>query len=294
MTSPQSLKENTTLLNKQYPINVFRNAHARGLQPVMILGLHWHEHFELIYMTKGKANFHIDSVSYSVNEGDLLIVPPGGMHVGYQDGDEATEYIAVVFNPTLLLPREIDRSFELYLRPYLANEVQFPVYFAADDAAWRGIHHSLSAVITEFEEKQPAFEITTKANLTLMMVQLTRAHPLPEKEVRPYKQDRQLQRFKPLFQYIEEHYHEKLTIEMAASFLNLNPNHFCHIFKRTTGQTFIEYVNYMRMNEAQRLLKQTDSTITEISDRVGFGNVNYFTKIFKAFNGITPTHYRKS
>ncbi|MFD1907037.1 helix-turn-helix domain-containing protein [Paenibacillus rhizoplanae] len=70
--------------------------------------------------------------------------------------------------------------------------------------------------------------------------------------------------------------------------------HFCKTFKKLTGRTFIDYVNFCRMDEAQRLLLETDLTITEISGRVGCDNPNYFTKLYKQYKGLTPSQARKT
>jgi len=55
----------------------------------------------------------------------------------------------------------------------------------------------------------------------------------------------------------------------------------------------IEYIHLLRINEAERLLKETDMYISEIAEQVGFGNINYFGRIFKKYRNISPNKLKK-
>ncbi|MBR2562605.1 MAG: helix-turn-helix transcriptional regulator, partial [Eubacterium sp.] len=72
----------------------------------------------------------------------------------------------------------------------------------------------------------------------------------------------------------------------------LNPSYLSTLFKQVTGQTFKEYLNHVRIQEAQRLLTHTDYPIMEISIACGFSDQSYFTKVFRKYTGLTPRQYR--
>jgi len=74
--------------------------------------------------------------------------------------------------------------------------------------------------------------------------------------------------------------------------VNLTPYHFCNVFKAATGRTFVDYVNRYRMDIAERLLKE-GATVTEAAAKVGYDNLNYFTKTFKRIKGVTPSEMKK-
>lgn len=63
--------------------------------------------------------------------------------------------------------------------------------------------------------------------------------------------------------------------------VNLSPNHFCKVFKKITGKTLIEYLHLLRINEAEKMLVDTDASITEIAGNVGFSSITYFGRVFK-------------
>ena len=96
----------------------------------------------------------------------------------------------------------------------------------------------------------------------------------------------------PTIQYIENNYNKELSLEKLASTLNMNREYFCRIFKKATGITPVEYINYVRVWKAENLLTTTHASILEISMEVGFSSVSYFNRVFKKLRGTTPSAYR--
>ena len=69
--------------------------------------------------------------------------------------------------------------------------------------------------------------------------------------------------------------------------------YFCRLFKKGTGKSYIDYLNYVRVSTAEELLRTTDLSISIIMEKTGFTSLSYFTKVFKNQNGISPSSYRK-
>ncbi|OPA76982.1 DNA-binding response regulator [Paenibacillus selenitireducens] len=92
-------------------------------------------------------------------------------------------------------------------------------------------------------------------------------------------------------QYVIQHVTEKMTLEDMASYLNLNSSYFSRLFKRETNQNFIEYVNMVKLQKAKQLLQQSNKTVEDISDYLGYANKSYFIKLFKREIGMTPSEY---
>lgn len=139
-----------------------------------------------------------------------------------------------------------------------------------------------------------AYQLVVKNQLHLFFLLLSRT--IPPQLTDTWQNERQSvsrERFKPLLEYLEKHWDEKITVEKAAKFVSLNPYHFCKTFKKITGRTFIDYVNASRINEAERLLRETDLSVTEIAGLIGCDNPNYFTKLFKQYKGLTPSSMRR-
>ncbi|GGI43986.1 AraC family transcriptional regulator [Paenibacillus marchantiophytorum] len=292
MTYPPDLMERTPGWSSSYPIWFYRNHPDNANKDANILYLHWHEHFEIIDMQFGQAVFHIDSRPYEVAAGDLLFIPSGALHVGYSTADEDLEYVAVVFNAALLRVLPPDPAYERYILPYLDGRVHFPAKLPASDELAEPFRRLIRESTAEFEQKRPAYELVIKHNFQLLFTRLSRQY-LPDKFADKPVPARHSESFKPLIEYLEAHIAEPLSIEQAAKMVNLNPYHFCKTFKKMTGRTFVDYVNGLRIHEADRLLRETDATVTEIAERIGCGNPNYFTKLYKKYKNYPPSEARR-
>ncbi|MCS5490629.1 helix-turn-helix domain-containing protein [Algoriphagus limi] len=100
-------------------------------------------------------------------------------------------------------------------------------------------------------------------------------------------------RMNQVMQFLLEKRFEKIALEEAAAVANLSKEAFCRFFKLRTRKTFTQYLLELRINEAQKLLRETDLGIAEIAYQVGFENLSYFNRGFKKITGLTPKEWRK-
>lgn len=98
--------------------------------------------------------------------------------------------------------------------------------------------------------------------------------------------------FDETLKYIHEHYNEDLAIAEIASISNFNPKYFSTLFKKKTGITFVDYLTNIRIEQAKKLLTETDLKVSNISTMVGYNYNSYFSKIFKNMTGLLPNEYR--
>lgn len=94
--------------------------------------------------------------------------------------------------------------------------------------------------------------------------------------------------------YIQENYATDLNMAVVSNHVSMNYSLFSYAFKEYTGKNFVNYLKELRVNEAKRLLAETDLRVIEISQRVGYENEKHFMKIFKSVSGVSPTEYRKN
>ncbi len=92
--------------------------------------------------------------------------------------------------------------------------------------------------------------------------------------------------------YISKHFNEPLTLEDVAMHVHLHPSYFSTMFKQSTGSSFKEYLNMVRIEESKRLLSNTDFSIIDIAVAIGFEDQSYFSKVFKKYTGLTPKQFR--
>lgn len=92
--------------------------------------------------------------------------------------------------------------------------------------------------------------------------------------------------------FVKEFYYRETRIDEIAGMLNISTSYFCRKFKQFYGVTFITYLNDIRLREARELLEKTSLSITEISHKVGFTEITYFSRSFKKKFGYAPSHLR--
>lgn len=93
--------------------------------------------------------------------------------------------------------------------------------------------------------------------------------------------------------YIQRNYHKNLTVEFLASLFYMNSSYLSHLFRKTTGEKFAQYVNAVRIEKAKDLLASTDRKLYQIAKAVGYDNSKYFFRVFKKYEGMTPEQYRQ-
>ena len=98
--------------------------------------------------------------------------------------------------------------------------------------------------------------------------------------------------YQRMLDYIEEHYREDLSLNELSYQLELSPSYLSSVFKEYNHATFLEYLSRYRVARAKPLLLQTEDSVTDIAQQVGYSNVNTFIRIFKKEEGVTPGQYR--
>jgi len=92
--------------------------------------------------------------------------------------------------------------------------------------------------------------------------------------------------------YMKNNYMRDISLEDVSRFVFVSPNYFSRVFKLETNQNFIDYLTKVRIDYAKQLILNTNKSISEVSWEVGYGEPNYFTKVFKKITGVTPSEFK--
>ena len=115
-----------------------------------------------------------------------------------------------------------------------------------------------------------------------------------EKIIKEYDDYKNKQKIQMAITYIYENYHTNLNMAVVSNYISMNYSLFSYVFKNYTGTNFVHYLKTLRINEAKKLLEETDKKIIEISYLVGYENEKHFMKIFRSVCGVSPSEYRKN
>lgn len=97
---------------------------------------------------------------------------------------------------------------------------------------------------------------------------------------------------KEIVKYIQNNYLKEISVNALAQEFYITPNYMCNLFRKETQETIVEYISRLRMEHACKLLRNTNLSIGEVSERSGYSNYFYFARVFKKLIGATPSQYR--
>ena len=115
-------------------------------------------------------------------------------------------------------------------------------------------------------------------------------------EIDRLRNERMLREARPITdakRFIQQHYQEALRLEDVSNAVGFNATYFSAMFKKETGQNFMDYLTELRMNKAKELLCSDENSVQDVADQIGYRDLKYFSRLFKKTTGISPSEYKK-
>lgn len=141
----------------------------------------------------------------------------------------------------------------------------------------------------EAAETQAEKQLTGESAFRPAEIEETASQPVTAAQQREQAKETQHQK---ILQYLKDHYREDISIQDIAGTFGYADPYFCKIFKQYFGKSFVAYLMDYRIQEARKLLKNPEYTVSSVGKAVGYPDPNYFTKVFKRIVGETPSEYR--
>lgn len=253
-----------------------------------VIMTHWHEEAELTLITKGSCIYQIDLIDYEVDEGDLLFIPPLLLHSirHNETADFCSE--TYVFHVNFLGGNTTDICSTRYLTPIINHELSVPYHIPSAHPVYPSLRECFTKITTLYTEQGFGYEIALKSFL-LQALFLLLQYSNPESATVSASSDK----LKNVLDYIDLHYAETLSISELAELCYFSEYHFMRFFKKHMNMTCIQYINNVRLEKAVELFEHGENSILEVSLSVGFHNLSYFHRAFKAKYHITPLSFIK-
>lgn len=254
---------------------------------------HWHNSFELIEILDGNFLCHVAGEEFEAAKGDLCIINKGQLHRVLNEKQEKERYQTktLIFDPDFFIKNE--DIYHKYVLP-LQDDYAFSHMKLRRDS---GIGSEIYLYIDELEElnhtKPLGYEAEMVALIYMIISRLYLAH-ISQKDMLKKSYDQNQMTQKKMNHFIYEHYADKLTLEDIAEAGMVSKSTCIRLFKHYTGISPIEFLNRYRLEMSCRLLRDTDTQITEIAYSTGFSQASYYNRVFTKEFGLTPSQYRKS
>ena len=246
---------------------------------------------EIIEILTGKVIVQIGTELLAASQGDFVYIPP--MMVYRVDSFDGPAAIRGMEFDTSILEQNMENFDTAVFYMFDVQSKNKISLFKKGHPVYDTLLHYMQESYDEYVSKDVCYKLPIRANIYLMMTALLRYYCGSKDE-----SDRMIYhnvlRLRPVIAYISEHYCEKIYVEKLADMITVSPDYFTKMFKDSIGRTPIEYINGLRINHAMRLLAETNCSMAEIAEVIGFCNPNYFHKIFKQYMSASPLQYRKA
>ena len=280
--------ENVNFDNKDFPVLTFFN---KICLPTAVSQIPMrHPQLEIKYYVKGGCDILCDDEIIRVGEGDIVIISPFQMH-STRNIDNVCEYHLLMFDLQFLFSHERGKIDIDYLLPIRDGKIVLKNHIKSDEA----VHRVIIELFEDLQRKSNGYELFVKGALYKVLGNL-----LEDEETRKIDNIKwtEYKKYKaslaPVFQYIDEHYNEKITLEMLAKVCNFSTKYFCKIFKDFTSLTPFDYVNRHRLYKAELDILSSTKTLAEIAEENGFCDVSHFSRYYKKVRGFSPSQLRNN
>ena len=237
---------------------------------------HTHNHTELFYIVGGRGQFRIQDQLYPVNPNNLVIINPNVTHTEVSLNAQPLEYIVLGIEGVELATGENSNGQFCILDHYESVEIS----------------GCLRNILREMEQKSPGHEDVCQAYMEILIIRLMRNTALAvPAEPRIISGNRQCAAVR---RYIDMHFKEALTLEQLAEEAHMNKYYLSHAFKREYGVSPINYMITRRIEESKYLLAETDLSMSQISQLLGFSSLSYFSQVFRRTQSVSPMEYRQN
>ena len=247
----------------------------------------------MIYLTRGKMCIVEDGVEYILEADTLLFLKKGVHHWGVKECEIDTAWYYFHFDgdkykeETLFSPEEYPlinsmENLDLISKKYL----ELPKFLKLQPG--NQVELEIQKLVELFHSSNPMKQVKLNAELMMVFITCFEAAHLRNKYPKTNSQTMKI------LHYLEEHYREPFSMEELSHEVGFSYKYAAEIFKKQTGEQVKNYYNILKINKAKRLLCESDLSIAQISDYLGFGDQFYFSNVFKKKMGISPRMYRES
>ncbi len=233
---------------------------------------HIHDDIELVFVKKGGGTAYCDGKKYALTENSFFLVFPNQVH-HYSDCPEG-EYVLIIIKPSVL------RSFKGVFEDGVPSCALWHFEENCDDNIVRLLDMAMKDYIRYGDS------LIIEAYLTAFFGKLLNFYNIEKTPTSP-------QTVLQILQYCTAHYKENITVHSVAETLHISRSTVSHIFSSRLSINFCDYINSLRLIEAEQLLKNKNYSITEISYLCGFSTIRTFNRAFLKRYGVSPSDFRK-
>lgn len=272
------------------------DCHAQAhVGPGVMAHAHVHAYIEILYGLEGRYTLQTNENSITFSAGDMVLIHAHEVHQVFALAEGTNRYIVIKFEPELVQAAD-STVFELkYLLSFRLPAHNLPRFFPRDVLASCEVPDLVRDILREAQNRDFGFELAIRTDICRLALWILRHwHGDTGRAHEAYAlSERDMARLKTVFDYVEEHYAQDISLQDCARLCGMSYYAFSRFFRQCAQRTFSEYLNFVRVKKAEMLLASTDMNVTEIALETGFSTSSYFIRRFRAVNSVTPLDFRR-
>ena len=247
---------------------------------------HYHPEIELVYINNGKGKRQVGLHLSNYDEGDLVMIGTNVPHTGFTEYfDKERKEVVVQFKPDFL-GNSLEKVLEFKNIKRLFEISKRGLVFSGNTKKTIGI----SMLGLQYET--PLQKVLTLIKI-LNDLSISKDVTVLNSENFDSESIQENERIKKVFNYIKLNYKEEVSLNEVSELVFMTPPSFCRYFKSKTNKTFTTFLNEYRINNALKLLAQSELDIKNICFQCGYNNFSHFNRLFKKQISMTPSEFRK-
>lgn len=277
------------------PYNIYCHLQD-SIKPGIVFNPHFHNYIELLYGLSGTFDIYLNGNPHRFQAGDMVLINSQEVHQIIALSEEAGKYIVIRFEPDIIYSMSQSIFEAKYILPFTLNHSTHQKVFKEEEIGDTFIPDLLFEIDREFNNKEYGYELAIKAHICKIFLWILRYWDKLGVELNIYNDiDEELFiKLQDSFCYITQNFNQDIKALDMAKLCNMSYSYFSRSFKKVMKTTFNEYLNQVRITEAEKILITTDLNITEIAMEVGFSTSSYFIKQFKLYKNLSPKQFKKN
>lgn len=249
----------------------------------------WHIHpeYELVYIENGRGQRQIGSHISYYEQGDLIFLGPSIPHSSFSNADYPDNIEIVLQFSEDFLNLGVTTLPEFYTIQEICKRSRQGISFYGETKQRIG-----EVLKTLFDlEPLPRF-----LRLMEILYDLSKSNEYDLLHVENMALEihaNDYERIQKVYDYVSQHYTQSITLQEIADLSGLSTNAFCRFFKKVTERTFVQFLNEYRVHRTCDMMRQKNTSLSEIMYDCGFNDLAYFSRQFKKIMGLSPREYRR-
>jgi len=247
--------------------------------PETTIPAHWHDHLEILYLKEGDLTAVVQAESYKLMPGEMMIMNSRELHMTQSYGDSV--YIL------LQIPLEHIRQF--------FPEFEFLRFqtLITQSGSGHKVFHCIQEMLRIYQKQEHGYQLLFIGSLYELLFYLCKDFSVSPMIHKSDFSGRDFQRITQIMEWVRSNFKKPLSLNQAADLLGLSREYFCRLFKKYTGQTFLDYVTAVRTMHLYDGLITTGESISHLMEQNGITNYKVFMRTFKMLYGTTPQKIRR-